>query len=151
MALSTEELQTLNTELFGGLSPLAATYSTIESSSDDQSNKDQALADAINSLETNRTVIRSSMSGQEAFEATDPTDFTGLSDHHQLLWISFTAGASMNPQPGSKAVELVKLIFGSGSNTVSNLATARLQTVSRAAELGLPEIRAADVGESRTL
>ena len=149
MSLSSEDVQTLATELFGGDSPLAGAYATIEAGPEDEATRNDLLAQKVNSTDTNRTIVRGSMGGNEVFEATDATDYAGLADAAQQKWLTFCSFSSIDPSVGGVAETFVKNLFGNGTNTVSNLATLRLQTVSRAAEIGLPEVNGADVGDAR--
>lgn len=150
MALNTNQLQALKAELFtDDTGPLWASYQAIEAGGGDQVSRDTALADLINSLGTNRTVIRESMSGRDLFEATDQAEYGALGDSQKLQWLTLSSFDAVDPAPGGNAEALTLALFGGGSTTVATLATRRQQTVSRATELGLPEVKAADVGEAR--
>lgn len=148
MALTAAEQTTLHDEIVGGASPLNAQYLVILGNGQDNVSRAQLLADLLNDKTTNRTVVRESMSGSELFDATDVAEYVLLSDAQKQLWISFTSRDSVNPEIGGKAQQLVQSIFPPAGNTVQALANARLQTVSRAAELGLPAVNANDVLES---
>lgn len=107
--------------------------------------------EAANDLNTAyRTRIASFMSGDQIFQQTDPTEFAGLADHKQDLWVSFCSRDSVDPS-SSANVEFVKWIFGSQSTTISNLNTARSEDITRAEELGLGEVNEGDVYKARAL
>ena len=58
-------------------------------------NADDVIATAeLNTV--NRAADRPSLSGDEIFAATDNTEFLGLSDHKQQLWVSFTGKDTIN-------------------------------------------------------
>lgn len=152
MSLSTEQLVILHDEYSGDsipVSPLLAEYNAIfANGSLDRVGKAQALADKINSIETNRTRIRASMSGSEMFKATVAGDFSSLPDGKKQEWLSYCGIDTHDPESGGVAEQFVKYIFGNPSNTVSALATARQETISRRAEIELPQISSADVLEA---
>lgn len=95
-----------------------------------------------------RTRIKSSMSGDEIFVQTDPSEFAGLSEHKRLAWLSWTGKDSIDPGNESN-VDFVKWIFGDGSTTVSSLASARVESITRAEELGLGRVREGEVQMAR--
>ena len=85
--------------------------------------------------EPNRKRPRSSLSGNQMFTATDPANFAALTDLKRALWISW-CNTDRNPYNAAN-VAFVQYIFGAGSQTITNLAAIRGETVSRAVELGL--------------
>jgi len=97
-----------------------------------------------------RTRQLDSVSGDECFSATDPTEFGGLTDHKQDVWVSFCGRDSIDPF-GAANVEFVKWIFGAQSETVSNLAALRTEAQSRADELGLGYVKVGHVQMARLL
>jgi hypothetical protein len=115
---------------------------------------DQQVADDMNTVY--RTRNRDSMTGDEIFQATDPTEYNGLDTgsgntaDNQGHWLAFCGRTEIDPFATAN-VQLVQSIFGGGSTTVSNLQTARLENVSRADELGLGFIRSGYVEYARTL
>jgi len=116
---------------------------------------DQGAADLINSLATGRTRNRASMTGDEVAQQAVPAAYDALDDGSVAAtadvkshWLSFCARASVDPfAPANE--QLVISIFGSGSQTVINLQAARLETISRATELGLGFVNARDIGYAR--
>lgn len=107
---------------------------------------DSAVAVDINTVY--RTSNLSSITGDVAFAATDSTEFTGLTDSKQQLWLAFCGRDSIDPF-GSANVAFVNFIFGGGSTTISNLASLRTEDVSRAVELGIGQVRPGDVIQAR--
>ena len=110
-------------------------------------NADAALAAAELNL-VNRTKNKDSLSGDEMFAATDATDWVGLTDHQQDLWVSFTSKDSVDPF-GAANVALVTALFGGGSTTLTALAALRKDDVSRAVELDLGVVAVGHVIEAR--
>ena len=111
---------------------------------------DQQIADDLNTAY--RTRALSSLSGDEIFQQTDPTEFTNLTTDKQTQWLSFCGRASVDPFATAN-VEFVKWIFGASSTTVANLSESRAESVTRAEELALlgrsDEIGPAHVAEAR--
>ena len=103
--------------------PLARGYSGMD---------DLAVCASIN--EVDRTRARS-LSGDEAFGATDGPEFVGLTVEKRQLWMSMTSRATISPSPANVAV--VGWLFGAGSATLAALAALAVESISRAAELGL--------------
>lgn len=97
----------------------------------------------------NRTVERTSMSGDEVFTATDDAEFIGLTDHKQLLWLSF-CGRDIDPFNQSN-IDFLDHVFGTSSTTKTTLASLRTTAVSRATELGFGNLRIGDLEYARTL
>jgi len=112
---------------------------------------DQGAADLLNSLATGRTRNRVSMTGDEVFaNIANRAAWDGLTNNQKLEFLSLCARDIINPF-GAANVELVKSIFGNSSATVSNLAAARVETVSRAVELEIRSpVREQQVRAART-
>lgn len=96
-----------------------------------------------------RTRNRTSMTGSEIWENTDNTEFAALTDAKKSQWISFCGIASVDPFGPASA--FVIYIFGGGSATVTTLASARVETVSRAVELLGAEVLVGDIEYARSL
>lgn len=107
---------------------------------------DATAAGQLNAV--NRTKIKASMSGDEIFGATDGTEFGALTDLKKQIWMSFCGRETVDPQ-GSANVALVNWVYGAGSDTLTALAAARSDNVSRAVELGLGVIKEGNVSEAR--
>ena len=96
-------------------------------------NADAALAAGeLNAV--NRTIPRGSMNGDEIFAATDSTEFAGLTDHKQQMWVSFTSKDIINAYDQTN-IDFLDFIFGANSTTKATLASLRTQDVSRATEI----------------
>ena len=80
-----------------------------------------------------------SFSGDFMFARTDPNEFSGLTEHKQVLWTSFCSKASVDPWETNN-IEFVRYIFGPSSTTESNLGAERTEPVSRAEDLGYPNL-----------
>ena len=91
---------------------------------------------------SNRTRNRTSMTGDEVFQATDAVEFAGLgsgqgnSVDDQSHWLSFCGRDIIAPFAGAN-VQFVTDIFTAGSTTLANLQAARLESITRAEELGV--------------
>ena len=106
---------------------------------------EQAAAD-LNTVY--RTRNRSSMSGDEVYNATDPTEFSGLADVPKQLWMAFCGRTGIDPFATAN-VETAIQIFGNTSQTVTNLQALRVEDVSRAVELGLGEVKVGHIEQAR--
>ena len=91
-----------------------------------------------------------SISGDAAFAATDSSEFSGLTDHKQAIWLAFCGRENINPF-GASNVALVQWVFGAGSATIAALSALRTQTVSRGEELEVGTVRTGDVAQARLL
>jgi len=94
---------------------------------------DAEAADLLNlpNIQRNKT----SMSGVELLEAQWSTEFAALTDAKKAQWLALCGLSSVDPF--GVAVEIVKDIWGNSSITVSNLAAARVEIISRATELSI--------------
>ena len=114
---------------------------------------DQAAAEDLNT--SYRTRNRASMSGDEIAQAADPTEFDALDSGAADLtadvkshWLALCGRSEIDPFATAN-VQLVISIFGAGSVSVSNLNTARVESITRATELGLGDVKSRDVGYAR--
>jgi hypothetical protein len=107
---------------------------------------DQEAADDLNT--EYRTKPKPTITGDEAFTATDAGEFATLTDHQRVLWMAFTGKDAINPFHAVN-VALVDWIFGDDSTTVANLAVIRVTPCSRAVELGLGIVRPGHVENAR--
>lgn len=98
----------------------------------------------------NRTVNKSSLTGDEIFAATDKIEFGALTDHHQEMWVGFCGRDSIDPT-GTANIDFLDHVFGVSSTTKTTLASLRQETVSRAVELGLGLLRVGDIQNARAL
>ena len=105
-------------------------------------------AAAADLLTAYRTRNMTGMSGDLIFQQTDKTEFAALTDLRKQLWLAFCGRDSINPSAVPN-VDFVKYIFGDAADTVAALAAARVETITRAAELGLGAVRAGDVQRAR--
>lgn len=96
---------------------------------------DQQAADDLNT--SYRTRNRTSMSGDEIFQAIESqVVWDGLTADQRLEFLSLCGRDILDPF-GTANVNLVISIFGGGSTTITNLNTARVESITRAEELGL--------------
>tara|TARA_R110000772_G_scaffold237481_1_gene349385 strand:+ start:744 stop:1133 length:390 start_codon:yes stop_codon:yes gene_type:complete len=106
---------------------------------------DQEAADDLNTEYRPRD--RSSMTSTEVWQAIDVTELRALADGDRSLVMAVLQFESINPF-GNEAA-LFTALFGGGSTTLTALATARVETISRAVELALRLVRAGDVRNAR--
>ena len=103
---------------------------------------------------SNRTRNRTSMTGDEIFQATDPGEFNGLgsgqgnSADDQGHWLSFCGRDTIDPF-ASANVQFVTDIFSAGSTTLANLQAVRVESITRAVELGLRPVKVGHVAVAR--
>ncbi|MCH8284965.1 hypothetical protein IIB79_00370, partial [candidate division KSB1 bacterium] len=120
MSYTDEQKQVLREEL------LLPAYSSLT---------DQQAADAL--LVKDKERIRTSMTRQEVYENIDPVELSVLTDVH-LAQINLSLSDTLDPF--GNAVAVFMSVFGGGSATLTALASARTETVSRLVEIGLGEI-----------
>lgn len=128
------QLDILKTELT--TDPLGRGYSGMS---------DEAAADDLNTSYRERN--RDTMPSHEVFNAIDKTELNALlATVQQQIWDVLHLG-TVNPF-GLEA-DLFVDAFGGGSATITALAAARKESITRATELGLPHIRPGMVEEAR--
>ena len=97
----------------------------------------------------NRKKNRTSMTGSEVLNAVNAGEWVALTDaQRQTVWDVVHLG-DVNPF-GIEAT-LITNVFGGGSATITELADARKEDVSRADELGLGQVRTGTVQQARAL
>ena len=124
--------------------PLGLGYATINVLDRDVA---QADADILNSLTTGRTRNRTSMTGREFKDNWDTTEFSALTDVQKDLLYSMAARDDLNPFGVDATV--VQDIFPGGGATITALAAARIETVSRAVELGFGVVSIGNIQAAR--
>jgi hypothetical protein len=135
MALTTAERAILADELTND--PLNRGYATMS---------DAAVVESLRNLK-DRTRIRSRMDSSEVFQSIDITEFVALTDRQQANIMGILAFGSVNPQ--GKEATYFQTVFGGGSNTITSLASARQEAISRSIELGIPNVYEPDVAAVR--
>lgn len=119
---------------------------------------DQEVADVLNTVHPapdTRTRNRTSMTGDEIAQAADPTEFNGLDDGSvnntpdaKGHWLALCGRETIDPFATAN-VQLVISIFGNPSVTLTNLNAARVESITRAQELGV-RVGPGLVAEART-
>ena len=104
--------------------------------------------EVVDKVQNKKTMKRTSIMTQQ-----DDPDYLALTDTKKDRWLFFL---SMIPEGGvdpfdHAMVQIVKEIWGDASQTVSNLAANRTETVSRLKQLGVSNITEADITLARTL
>ena len=94
---------------------------------------------------------RRSLSGQEIFDGTDPTEYLALSANDKVQWLLFTLRFEISPN--SIARNLVEGLFGNPSTTYQNLLDASVAQVNRTTAWtpSLPDANLGDVQGARAL
>lgn len=108
---------------------------------------DADAAALINVVDVSRN--RTSIPGTELLEAQDAVEFVALTDAKKAQWLALCSVGSVDPY--GAAVDIVLDIWGGGTTTVANLAAARVETISRAVELGLGVVTLGQVTATRGL
>ena len=105
----------------------------------------------VTSLRTaNRTVERRSVSGSQIYNAIVPSEFsTLLATQQQLVRDVFGLGDTIDVRTGTNVRAVMLAAFGAGTTTRANLIALVQETISRAAELGLGDVREGDVARAR--
>ena len=108
-------------------------------------------AEAADSLNTaNRTVTRETLSSADIYETIVVSEFQALSDAAKVYVRDILAlGGDVRVGAGSKARTVLIGTFGGGSATITALAAAITDTVSRATELGLGFVHPGDIENAR--
>lgn len=94
------------------------------------------------------------MSGDQIAQAIDATEFAGLSDLQKVALLAYLGGgrdSGIRPGSGNFITRLLTNIFGSGSTTLANFAGVKLESITRATELGLSNVTPGLVKEARAL
>jgi hypothetical protein len=104
--------------------------------------------EAANSLNTvNRGRNRTSMSGREMADNINNTEYDGLSDTKKSQVLSLVGATDIDPF--GFVANVLKDVFGVGSTTLVALIAARVETISRAEEIGIGWVRPGNVTEAR--
>ena len=96
---------------------------------------DQLVADSL--LDKTQERNRKSMTRQEIYERIESSALAGLTNV-ELAQINLALSDEVDPF--GNAVQVFKNVFGDSSPTVSALATARKESISRLTEIGLSDI-----------
>ncbi len=113
---------------------------------------EEAAADLNTSY---RTRNRTSMTGDEVFQVTDPGEFNGLgsgqgnSSDDQGHWLAFCGRAEIDPFATANVQLVIAIFGGAGATTVINLNAARVESIMRADELGLSKVKPGHIQDAR--
>lgn len=100
-------------------------------------------------LTQNRSVARQTVRGAEIYNAIVPGEFQALSAaQQQFVRDVFSLGDEIDARPSTNARNVLATIFDN-TTTLTNLAALLSQTISRAEELGLGELREHDIARVR--
>ena len=94
---------------------------------------DQQVLDDLYTLTRSRN--KASMTGKEVADEVTLADWDTLTDAKKAQFLALIARDDLDPF--GYAEQVIKDIFGAPSDTVTALATARVETISRVTELGL--------------
>jgi hypothetical protein len=110
---------------------------------------DQQASDDLNTVY--RTRVKALLSGAQAFQVTDDTEFSTLSDAARSEWLSLCAISEVDPANGTPATGTATRLFGGGSATVVALNAFRTENVSRGVEIGVGNVVIGDVQNARAI
>lgn len=106
---------------------------------------DMQVADSLNTA--NRSRNKTSVSGSDIFRNVDGTEFNTKTAEQKRDVLALCAIGDVDPF--GPAASIITQIFGGGSTTVTTLAAFRVETISRATELGLGTVAEGHVQEAR--
>ncbi len=108
----------------------------------------QVAADLATSYRTRQL---ETLTSAEVYEAIVPSEFQALSDE-QKAYVRDIIGLGSDIQAGAGAQARTVLIgaFGAGSATITALAAALLESITRASELGFGSVREGHVAYARS-
>ena len=109
---------------------------------------DQDAAVALNDLTVVR--IRSSMSGDEIALLIDSAEYDAVSSADKSVFVGLCGMGTLAPANGGSVHQTIASLFGNNI-TAANIISARNETVSAAADAGLPRCRAGYVRLARLL
>lgn len=133
MAITWEALR----EELDGSHPVTGAYSA----------DNEIAASQLNAVNINRN--RTSMTGREVADEIIDADYNALTEGNKTKVLALIASDTLDPF--GFGANVIKDIFGAGSDTLAALALARVETISRAVELGLGEVTPGHVEEARRL
>lgn len=133
MAITWEALR----EELDGSHPVTGAYSA----------DNEIAASQLNAVNINRN--RTSMTGREVADEIIDADYNALTEGNKTKVLALIASDTLDPF--GFGANVIKDIFGAGSDTLAALALARVETISRAVELGLGEVTPGRVEEARRL
>lgn len=108
---------------------------------------DQGVSDDLNSAYRTRT--RNRIETWEIIEATVPAEYAALSDGEKQRYQTFIAAGVLDPS-GVNTRAAFGAMFGPGTVTRTNLLAMASEAVSRAEELGVPNVTANQVASARS-
>ena len=95
----------------------------------------------------NRSRDRETMTGSQILNAIEEAEFLALTaEKQERVWNLLHLGTL---DPFGREADLMVDVFGAGSNTIAALAILRVESISRAEELGLEQVRSGDVQRAR--
>lgn len=108
----------------------------------------QEIADDLNIIYRERN--RERMPPTEILNTVVISEWAALSaDEQRSIWDILHMGGDINPF-GNEATMFIS-VFGAGSDTITALADARKDDISRAVEIGLGVVRESDVDRAQAL
>lgn len=102
-------------------------------------------AQVVDSLRNvkDRSRIRARMESSEVFQAIDIAELMAKTDAQRNAVLAVLSFGWVNP--AGKEATLFTTVFGSGSATIAALQTARMESISRCQEIGIPNVYEMDV------
>ena len=111
---------------------------------------DQEATDVLNTIHPapdTRTRNRTSMSGRQVRAEVVDAEYDALTAEKKSQFLALTASGDLDPF--GLGANVIKDIFGGGSATLTALQAARVESITRAQELGLGIVKPGHVEEAR--
>ncbi len=112
---------------------------------------DQEATDVLNTIHPSpntRTRDRTSMSGRQVRAEVVNAEYDALPADKKSQFLALTASGDLDPF--GLGANIIKDIFGGGSVTLGALQIARVESITRAQELGLSIVKPGHVEAART-
>ena len=108
---------------------------------------DEEITNSLNTI-TDQQRNRQWMTREEIYSHIEPSALNALTAV-QVAQLNLALSDQVNPF--GNAAQVFLDVFGEGSQTIINLAAARIELVSRAEYLGLGKVRVGHIGQARAL
>ncbi len=112
---------------------------------------DQQVVDILHTIHPTpdtRTRNRTRMSGRQVQAEVVDVEYNALSADKKSQFLALTASDDLDPF--GLGANIIKDIFGGGSATLTALQTARVESITRAVELELGQVKSRHVGYARS-
>lgn len=107
---------------------------------------DAQIAASLNA--PNRTRDRSVIPAYEIIDATVPAEWATLTSTEKQRYQTLTGAGEVNAKSANTRSTFLAM-FAAGTTTRANLSALQTESISRATELGLPEVHSGDVAYAK--